>query len=151
MNIEKTLYNIKRYQIIETKLNAPTANLIPDEYVYAWYRNIYPYGMESQDAEALADQFETCYNLMDRIIGFADDNALQSKYYTFYQYEDIFMRSQQTKIDIERSQLISIFRYMKLRDSWDERFWNELLRATEYPSEASSIIRPLSLSELYLY
>lgn len=150
MNIEKVLYNIQRFQILQTKLNPQTSMQIPDDYAYAWSVNMYPLLEDTSIHEEFENQFNISKKEVDIITDYADKNWLDKKYFSFYQYEDMFVRGQNPPIKSERFHLIAIFRYMFLRDAFDQKFWDVLLENGNCPTEAFSVIRKFDFNQLYL-
>jgi len=148
---QKALFNLQRFSILQTKLNPATSNLISDAYVYAWYRSVYPYLDESEIHKTLKSCFDVSEKQVETIAKFADTNWLEKKYLTYYDYERIFSNQEMYKeLGIGRVELLSAFRYFFLHEIFDDEFWNGLFKAGEYPIEATSIRRPLNISELYL-
>lgn len=129
----KILFNLQRFQILQTKLNPMTSNLIPDSYAYAWYVGLYPFRNDSDLHEDLEDYFCISRSFANKVTSYADREWCNKKYYTYYEYENKFGGK------AVRDHLIAIFRYMFLSDTFDEEFWNILLRSQEHPIEASSI------------
>lgn len=150
MNIEKALFNIQRIQILQSKLNPATTNLISNDYAYAWNVELFPL-LESTDLHyEYEDQFKITRREVDVVTEFADSEWLKKKYYSFYQYEDMFLRSDRFQIKTERWHLITIFRYMYLRRSFDETFWKTLVENGSCPIEAFGIVREFDIKELSL-
>ena len=150
MNIEKALFNIQRIQILQSKLNPTTANLISNDYAYAWNVELFPL-LESTD---LHHQYEGLFKItkkeVDVVTEFADSEWLKKQYYSFYEYEDKFIRGDKYDFKTERWHLIAIFRYMFLRDSFDKTFWDKLVENGNCPIEAFGIIREFDIKELSL-
>lgn len=150
MNIEKALFNIQRIQILQSKLNPETTNFISDEYAYAWNVELFPLLDSSELHYQYESQFRITKSEVDLVTEFADSEWLKKKYYSFYEYEDIFLRSNKFNIKTERWHLIAIFRYMYLRHSFDNEFWGKLVKNGECPIEAFGIVREFDLKELSL-
>lgn len=150
MNIEKALFNIQRIQILQSKLNLTTTNLISNDYAYAWNVELFPL-LENTD---LHYQYETQFKItrqeVDIVTEFADSEWLKKQYYSFYQYEDMFVRGNKFDIKTERWHLIAIFRYMFLRGSFDKVFWDKLVENGNCPIEAFGIVREFDIKELSL-
>lgn len=150
MNIEKALFNIQRIQILQSKLNPATTNMISNDYAYAWNVELFPL-LESTDLHSeYEEQFKITRKEVDVVTEFADSEWLKKKYYSFYQYEDMFLRSDRFQIKTERWHLITIFRYMYLRRSFDETFWKTLVENGNCPIEAFGIVREFDIKELSL-
>ncbi|MPT34814.1 MAG: hypothetical protein E2604_06945 [Flavobacterium sp.] len=150
MNIENALFNIQRIQILQSKFNPETTNLISNDYAYAWSVLMYPLLESSELHSQYQDQFTIKKEEVDIITEFADKEWLNKKYYSFYDYEDMFVRDKNSSIKTERFHLIAIFRYMFLRDAFDNRFWETLLENGNYPIEAFSITKEFDIYELSL-
>lgn len=150
MDIEKALFNIQRVQILQNKLNPNTSFLISDDYAYAWDVKLYPFFESSELHVIYEKQFEVTKQEVDVVTNFADAEWLKKNYYTFYEYEDLFLRSGKYSIKTERWNLIAIFRYMYLRGTFDQQFWQTLTENGKCPIEAFSITREFDLKELSL-
>lgn len=139
-DLGKVLFNLQRFQILQTKLNPHTPNLISDHYAYAWYREVYPLLDECSLHEDLEPYFTVTKDEVERVSKYADDESTAGHYYTFYQYEDKFGSRQGPQEGISRSSLIGIFRYMFLKELFDDEFWKKLLENPNYPTEAGNIV-----------
>jgi len=149
-DIGKALYNLQRFQILQTKINPQTGNYIPNDYAYAWYAEMYPLLNDSGFHEPLEKHFTITKTQVDKITQYADSEWLEGRYYTFYEYESYFKVRIENLDGIDRDSLISVFRYMFLRSSFDQKFWDKLLEAREYPIEASGIVRKFDEESIYL-
>lgn len=150
MNIEKALFNLQKTQIIQSKINSDTSDFISNDYAYAWNVSLFPL-LESSDLHLEYEEFfDIKKEEIDSITDFADKEWLKNKYYTFYEYEDMFIRSKESKIKTERFHLLAIFRYMFLRGSFDKKFWEKLLENGNCPIEAFSISRDFEITQLSL-
>lgn len=147
--MEKTIYNLQKFLILQTKINPQTANKIPDSYAYAWYHDCYPMFDSADFHEDLEKHFIITKDQVDMISNYADSEWLQKRYYTFYQYEDKFQVRHGNAAGIERSTLLSVFRYMYLRNMFDKPFWDALLTPMEYPTEASGVTRNFDIDDIY--
>ncbi|MGP8216203.1 MAG: hypothetical protein ACLQQ4_11600 [Bacteroidia bacterium] len=137
--IGKALYNLQRFQIIETKLNPQTHNLIPDHYAYAWYVELFPLYDEMSLHKDLEPYFTITRKQIEKIKKRADDEWLKERMHSFYDYEDYFGSRTDNKDGITRAVLIKVFRYMYLKKFWDEIFWKKLLEPAKFPAEAEII------------
>ena len=142
----KATYNLQRFQILQTKLNPSTSNLISDSYAYAWFESLYPILDSSQLHEDLEECFSISKEKINLVSQYADSEWLEKKYYAFYQYEGHF----RSRGDIERHDLIVIFRYLFLHGTFDATFWETLIKPMEYPTEASRVISDFRSDYLYL-
>lgn len=149
-NIEKTIFNLQRFQILQTKLNPATSNCIPDFYAYAWYVRLYPLLEQNDLHENLKNSFVVTPKQVDIVTERADSEWLKGKTYTFYEYENYFEVRSTPKEGLDRYSLIAIFRYSYLRGGFDEPFWDKLLEPMNHPSEASIITRKFAPDEIYL-
>lgn len=142
----KVQYNLQRYQILQTKLNPATSFLIQNDYAYAWSENLFPLFDSSPLHEDLEGFFSISRLEIEKVLNFADEQWLENKYHTFYDYEDLFDLGE--KKGSTRFKLIAIFRYMNLRNTFDNKFWQKLIENA--PIEASGLIRKFTNEELYL-
>ena len=132
-DINKILFNLQRFQILQTKLNPNTSDLISDSYAYAWYQKLYPFRDDSDLHEDLQEYFDIKKEFADNVVQYADREWLDRTYYTFYEYEYKFGGK------ANRHSLIAIFRYMFLNNTFDTEFWDTLIKPHEHPIEASLI------------
>ncbi|MDR6516767.1 hypothetical protein [Chryseobacterium camelliae] len=148
--IGKSIFNLQRFQILQTKLNPETTSLIPNDYAYAWYKKLYPLFEENELHEDLQQYFSITKEQVDEITAYADKEWLEKKYYTFYEYEQHYNCRINPVMGITRNTLISVFRYMFLRDSFDQVFWDKLLEPMNHPMEAGGITTDFDNSYIYL-
>lgn len=146
----KSIFNLQRFQILQTKLNTNTSHLIPDSYAYAWYQKLFPLLDDSDLHEDLIDCFEITKEQVDIISERADSEWLKKNYYTFYEYEKHFNVRYDAVKEISRHTLIATFRYLYLHGTFDETFWNTLLKPMQHPVEASSITSNFNPEYIYL-
>ncbi len=146
----KSLYNLQRFQILQTKLNPQTSNLIPNHYAYAWYAGVYPFLDTEEIHEDLKEYFLVSEEQVDKITAYADKEWLNKKLYNFYEYEQYFNVRYGNDDNIDRSALISVFRYMFLKGGFDEEFWSKLLEPMKHPIEASMITSDFDPDHIYL-
>ncbi|WP_124981498.1 hypothetical protein [Nonlabens xiamenensis] len=149
-NIGKALFNLQRFQILQTKLNPNTSHLLPNDYVYAWYEKLYPIVDENDLHEDLEPYFSITREQVDEITSYTDTEWLEKRYYTFYEYEDYYKCRIEPVKGISRHTLIAVFRYMFLRNAFDDKFWNTLLEPMKYPVEAGGITSDFKSEYLYL-
>ena len=86
----RAIFNLQRFQILQTKLNPATSNLIPDAYAYAWYEKLYPFLDDCELHQDLEGYFTVTKEQVDIISSRADSEWLEKRYYTFYEYEKYF-------------------------------------------------------------
>jgi hypothetical protein len=148
-NNDKVLYSLQKFMILQTKLNPETSDLIPDEYAYAWYVDMYPYFNTCEWHENLKDFFTIKEEKIDMILEYLDKEWLEKRYYTYYEIEDHF-KVMYERNEIRRSDLINILRYTYLHGCFDDNFWNKLLEPMQHPSEAQIITYNFDITTLYL-
>ncbi|MCK5028796.1 MAG: hypothetical protein KAR57_04125, partial [Bacteroidales bacterium] len=89
-NIGKAIFNLQRFQILQTKLNPQTSDLMPDHYAYAWYVKMFPLFNEVELHEDLEEYFTITKQQVDIISNRADSEWLEKRLYNFYEYESFF-------------------------------------------------------------
>lgn len=146
--MEKQLYALQRFLILQTKVNPETTHQIPDAYAYAWYEECYPL-FHSGFHEGHKNQFKISERQVNILSLYADSEWLAKRYYTFYQYEDYFGVRSGNPDGIDRVALIRIFRYMFLNKAFDDKFWETLIKPMEHPSEAYGIITEFKVDDIY--
>jgi hypothetical protein len=146
----KVIFNLQRFQILQTKLNPETAHLISDSYAYAWYQRLYPILDENELHADLEDYFSITKEQVDMIAERADSEWLEKRYHTFNDYEAYFnVRSSPVK-NISRHTLIATFRYFYLHETFDETFWKTLIEPWKHPTEASLVTSEFRSEYIYL-
>lgn len=141
-NIGKTIFNLTRFQVLQTKLNPHLNRTLPDYYAHAWDVEMYPYLDSSPLHEDLKEYFTITEDQIDEIVKYAEREWRDQRLYTFYEYESHYgIRGNTTMEGITRWSLICVFRYLYLHNTFDEHFWGKLLEPTQYPIEAESILR----------
>lgn len=150
MKNNKPIFNLQRFQILQTKLNPETSHLIPDSYAYAWYQKLFPLLDDCELHEDLEECFDITKEQVDIISKRADSEWLEKRYYTFYEYEDFFDVRYSNENNISRHTLIATFRYLYLHGTFDDVFWKTLIKPMEHPSEASLVTSDFKSDYIYL-
>ncbi|SDP91303.1 hypothetical protein SAMN05428975_3546 [Mucilaginibacter sp. OK268] len=148
-NNNRTIYNLQRFQILQTKVNPQTSDYIPDAYAYAWYDEVYPIMHESDLSGDLSEFFKISKEQIDQITKYADSEWLDKRLYTFYEYEDYFSVRTANENNIERFTLIAVFKYVYLSGGFDDDFWKKLLEPMKHPAEAQSITSKFDKDSIY--
>jgi len=143
------LFQMTRFQILCTAKTKGTEDYLSSAYVYAWAEGVYPLFENTDLHKPFADQFRVSAEMVEELSKYLDEQEIQGAVPTFYQLEDYYgVRSSRTPWD--RMQLIDACRYMFLRGMWGDEFWKALLKGSDHPSEAKSIVRPYDASDIYL-
>lgn len=145
----KMVYSLQKYMILQTKLNPQTSALIPDEYAFAWYVNMYPFFNDGEWHENVKEYFSISEKKVSSIIEYLDSEWLKKNYYTYYEIEKYFTYKDR-ELDINRNDLLCVLRYVHLHGGFDDLFWSTLLTKEEYPIEATSIVSDFETSKIYL-
>jgi hypothetical protein len=148
LDVGKVLFNLQRFQILQTKSNPQTSDLIPDYYAYAWEVKLFPALDENALHEDLKEYFTIKEKQVNLISDRADSEWLEKRLYNFYEYEDYFRKDTQNGID--RVTLLYSFRYFYLKRGFDDSFWEKLLEPSKHPSEAALIKRDFKIDSIYL-
>lgn len=149
--MEKSIYNLQKFLLIQTKLNSQITDKLSNAYIYAWSEDCYPLFDSGSYHKDLEQYFKITKVQVDTISKYADEEWLQKRYYTFYQYEDYFQNRSENLLRINRLMLLRVFRYMYLSNFFDNKFWETLLTPMEYPIEANGIIKNFDLNEIYFF
>jgi hypothetical protein len=149
-DLSKSIYNLQRFQILQTKINPATSNYIPDSYAYAWYDEVYPIMDTSDIHKDLKEHFKISYEQIDTISKYADQEWLEGRLYNFYEYERYFNVRYENQLNITRSTLLVVFKYIHINGGFDANFWSKLLEPMQHPTEAQSIIRKFDSDDIYL-
>ncbi len=144
----KVLFNIQRFQILQTKLNNQTFSLIPNSYAFAWYASVYPL-LDRSDLHAdLEMYFTISKEQVNSVIDYSDKELLAGRLYTFYEYEDYFGSNEN---NIARLELAEIFRYAFLHRIFNSKgFWEKLLEPMSYPMEVGYITQEFNIKDIEL-
>ncbi len=148
-DIGKSMFNLQRFMILQTKVNPQTCDQLPDEYVFAWYVKLYPFFNNSELHEDLEEYFEITRDQVDSVSKYLDDEWLEGRMYTFYELEEKYRCRHDPVNGIDRMVLLNILKYMKLQGGFDEAFWGKILEPMKHPSEARSISREFSADDIY--
>lgn len=146
-NTGKALFNLQRFQILQTKLNPQTSHLIPDAYAFAWSEKLFPFFDESDLHSQYEEHFSITKKQVDVITKYSDDEWMSKKYHHFNHYLDYF-RGHGISPSIDKHVLISTFRYMYLRGGFDPKFWESLL--AQSPFEANVIVSDFNPDYIYI-
>ncbi|HKL85292.1 MAG TPA: hypothetical protein VJ861_03055 [Treponemataceae bacterium] len=147
-DLGKTMFNMQRFMILELKVNPNTSDKIPDDYAFAWYKKMYPFFETNELHEDLKEYFSITEEQVDYVSKYLDDEWLENRRYTFYELEEYFNCRHEPENEITRYVLITILRYIKLREGFDDLFWEKLLTPMKYPTEAGIIISEFSADDI---
>lgn len=146
----KSIFNLQRFQILQTKLNPSTSDCVPNAYAYAWYEKVFPILHNDELHEDLEKYFSVSREQINIISKRADKEWIEHRTYSFYEYEEYFQSRSSPVNGIDRITLIHSFRYMYLNGAFDKDFWAKLLEPMNHPAEASSITRKFDIEDIYL-
>jgi|GEM_PF-483177 len=142
----------QRLQIIEMGISS---NAFDDAYLYAWSESLYPAmsdtdgSVPKQPHEHFKEEFLISYEQVMKVLNFIDDNWLDKKLFTFYELESHF--GGKWGDELGRVPLMKICRYSFLCGHFDSELWDHLVKPTQHPSEARSIVRKFNRQEdIYL-
>ena len=153
----KGLADVRARQIFLTKFFTETENVYEDAYTFAVCKSIYPLFHEERYMETdeevyklklpFYETYELSENTVSEFADYLDVNWRGGRNFTFYELESHY-RNSWSGNDL-RSDLINCLRYFFLHDTFDQPFWDTILKPMEYPTEASRITRAFNKSELY--
>ena len=134
-------FQIARFNVLCAAKAPGTAEMVPEAYAYAWQVGVFPLFNEGARLHLpFADQFDIPRDMVDELTKFFDDRWQEKAVPSFYKLEDYYdVRGGRGFWD--RSKLIHTCRYIFLSDSFDDEFWGSLLKGSDHPTEAKSIIR----------
>lgn len=143
------LFQMARFSVLSTAKLSSQDPVLSDDYVYAWDHGVFPMFHEGARLHLpFAAQFAVTKTMLDELSKYLDDRRQAREVPTFYQLEDYYnVRSGRSEWD--RSKLISACRYMFLNDLFDKPFWTGLLKSSDHPTEAKSIVRPFDRNAMY--
>lgn len=152
MSVE-ALFQLMRFNILSVAANAGDAWPMHPAYVYAWQSGVYPlFDEAAQFHTPFPGQFAVSTDEVDELSKFLDEASLAKKSISFYDVENAFgvRGSAQSSTNWQRWKLIRACRYMSLHGMFDKDFWAALLENGNCPSEALSLARPMTTSEIEL-
>lgn len=140
------LYHLHRFQITLNARNHEGELRLPQAFLYAIANGVYPYFHQTWSCEN--DPYVDCYRIkkefISEVLEYVDNLWRKGQPVpTFYQLESKFGKG-------FRVELIDIFRYCFLGEQFDDNFYEQLLRATDHPTEASNIIAEFEDSDFML-
>ncbi|MCB1225592.1 MAG: hypothetical protein KDK99_07285 [Verrucomicrobiales bacterium] len=139
------LFELHRHQVIFSPRNEQQRRPFSDAFVFAVANRLSPvFNDEWHGAEA--DPYEDCYKVssdfINKLLGDLDKTWLEQKPIpTFYEIERSLGRE-------HRMAIIDTLRYSFLNGQFDAPFWSAILQ--DCPSEAKSITKPFSDSDIYM-
>ena len=142
------LFNLQKFEILQTKINPQTSSYIPDDYAFAWFSGVYPFFDKNEITELYKDYFALPEAKVKAVIEYLDSEWLSQKYYTFYQISTYLKNKDMIS---NKSDLISILKYIYLHGGFDKIFWDTLLTQNEFPIEAKSIVSRFDVVGIRLY
>ncbi len=149
--IEKMLYNIQKFQVLQLYTSQSALKSVTPAYAFAWDKNIYPVGHHGNDwHEPYESTFKVSREKMEQLGDFLDKLEGEGKTITFYQLEDQYsvrMRSGEGSWD--RMELVFACRYFRLNGWFTEDFWKGLVGHSNCPGESKSVLRDFDPEEVY--
>jgi hypothetical protein len=145
MDIGKILFNLQKFEILKTKKDPQTKDLISDAYAYAWSVGLFPLFDNFDYSIDLKEYFPITEEKISNVLNYIDSEKKKKNYFTFYQLEDHFdvLGSGQ----YSRYDLICILRYAYLHNRFNG-IWDTLVRRGDSPCEAEEIIAPFEPFDL---
>lgn len=147
---DEQLFQLARFNVLAAAKTKGFDQALSPAYIYAWEEGVYPIFQQMGGLhKPFASHFRVTEQMMDELSKFLDDRWLAKEVPSFYQLEDHYkVRSGRTAWD--RVSLLIACRYMFLDRAFDEDFWKSLLRESDHPTEAKSIIRKFSVDDTHL-
>lgn len=147
---QEMLFQNQRFSILSLKVQEAEEQHISDCYGYAWYEKVYPFFHDNNEYhKPYGEFFQVSETMMDELSKFLDDNWVKKQPVSFYDLEDHYhVRDGATEWD--RVALLHACRYMRLNGLFDDGFWSTLCENGKSPSEASSILRKFTASDIYI-
>ncbi len=149
----EALFQLMRFNILSTAVNAGGEWPILPAYVYAWWSGVYPGCHEGAKWHIpFPDQFSVSKKEVDELTTLLDEAWMAKKSISFYDVESSLgiQGTARSSSNWQRWKLVSACRYLFLSDSFDKAFWVALLKNGECPSEALGIARQMKISEILL-
>jgi len=149
----KSLYQLMRFNILNSGRTDLDKSPFSAAYIYAWESGVFPAFNEGAEwHKPFQEQFDVTEKEVLELAKLLDDKWLAKTPITFYDLEDHYGVSGSThsSSNWDRVKLLITCRYMYLNRMFDDTFWPSLTENGKCPSEAHSICRPLSESDVYL-
>jgi len=147
-SLQRRAFTAMKSQILIAACQSGGELLFSDANVFAWDREVYPFHESQQEtwATPFSDSFRVGKEHIEELAGYLDDSWLKEEVVSFYSLEERYEVSH-SQNNWDRTRLIDACRYMFLRDMFDDKFWEGLLKPGEYPIEARSITLPFNRKE----
>ena len=138
-----------RMQLLLASRTPGVTDAISDSYAFAWDELVYPIFHEFSDwHKPYSDQFDVTESMMQELLVFLDGLWIKKKAIpTFYQIEDKFIGEASISA-WDRYKLITAIRYARLSGRFDQRFFEAIIAPREHPTEASTVLRDFSKTEI---
>ena len=148
----KSLFQLMRFNILNSGRADMNASPFSTAYIYAWESGVFPAFNEGADwHKPFPEQFNVSEDEVLELGKLLDDKWLEKTPITFYELEDHYgvRGSTHSSGNWDRIKLLNTCRYMYLNSMFDDSFWSSLTENGKCPSEAHSICRPLSETDVY--
>lgn len=149
----EALFQLMRFNILSTAVNANGDWPILPAYAYAWWSGVYPDCHEGAKwHQPFPEQFSVSREEVGQLIVLLDDAFMAKKPLSFYDVETTLgiHGAARSSSNWERWKLVATCRYLFLSGSFSTEFWAALLKNEECPSEALGIAREMKISEIEL-
>jgi antitoxin MazE len=151
-NASHDMFNLARLQILQLAGIQINDELVPNAYLFAWLKGVYPIihdggqGELKRPHEFCKDDFIIPEKIVETISDFLDNRWDEPP--TFYELEQHFDSSSRLPHHYDRGSLILTCRYLYLGDGFYPDFWEKLLTPNEFPAEAVVITKSLEKKEI---
>lgn len=140
-DMQMAMFLQQRLQI----LDLGSKGKIDPSYVYAWEKSIYPF-LDDTDGSVVQhphELFKECFLVSDVYIKEIWDTLIKIQekgdVFTFWDLED-YLQNQGYDQYSDRSKLIAICTYFRLKRNFTDTFWKNLIMPQRSPSESGSIL-----------
>ena len=150
-NISDPLFQIMRFNILNSVKGDFDNSIFSTSYIYAWESSIYPLFNDGASwHKPFGAQFAVSEAEVDELSRILDKSWDKKEKITFYELENrLGVKGNISSNGWERWKLIRACRYMYLEELFDKEFWATLIKNGDCPTEALSICRPLQQSDIY--
>jgi hypothetical protein len=148
----ESLFQLMRFNILNSARSNPQHSGFSSAYVYAWDSGVYPLHNEMVDwHKPFVEQFDVTEDEVSELNKFLCDKWETRTPISFYELESHYgvSGSSHSSSNWNRSKLVRTCRYLYLMPLFDTPFWATLLENGRCPMEAGSISRPFKESDIY--
>jgi hypothetical protein len=144
------LFQIMRFNILNSGLSGIENSPFSPEYLYAWVSGVFPVFDECADwHKPFSKQFDVSEEEILELKDFLLSKWEEKTPICFYELESHYgVSASRSSSNWNRVKLIHSCRYMYLNEMFDDSFWESLVENTKCPAEALHLCRPMESTDI---